>query len=228
VTQVQVNGSHETWKIEWKLIPKPYCPPAEDSLTCPCSGFAYGERGKLDLVRTHAGREIERLDLGQFFGTADLAILQKWSMLNDGVEDFIYHPEFANRVRQRPVVRVIQLKDYNHDRMPTKFFLQTDVASCGKILGVVVGVSARNLHLHALGTVHNPDKPLVPQKREWDALLASDGEVNVIDWTCLDHGSPEQTELTLRAPNGLIAVERRRYACNEDGVRGKLLQTDEQ
>src|SRR5690242_6619851 len=43
--QIRVGESHEVWMLVWKSPPEPYCPPAEDSLMCPCTGFAYGQRG---------------------------------------------------------------------------------------------------------------------------------------------------------------------------------------
>src|SRR5258708_10554751 len=56
---VVVNGAIETWRLEWKTAPKPYCPPVEVPV-CPCNGFGYGESGQLDLVRTRNGREGDR------------------------------------------------------------------------------------------------------------------------------------------------------------------------
>ena len=44
-SQVVVNSVTETWRLEWAEPPKPYCEPSEGSLTCPCTGFAYGESG---------------------------------------------------------------------------------------------------------------------------------------------------------------------------------------
>ena len=60
----------------------------------------------------------------------------------------------------------------DYDLMATaKFFLQTGVEPCGKASGIVVGVTAERPRLHAFGTAAHPDKPLVMQKREWEALL---------------------------------------------------------
>lgn len=44
--KVLVNGISEVWRLEWKSPPTPACSP-EDIITCPCSGFAYGESGQL-------------------------------------------------------------------------------------------------------------------------------------------------------------------------------------
>ena len=49
---VTIGGKTERWRLEWEAPPQPVCAPDEDYwATCPCSGFAFGESGKLDLVR---------------------------------------------------------------------------------------------------------------------------------------------------------------------------------
>ena len=65
------------------------CGPNEISIviTCPCSGFASAENGKLFLVRMRGGREIERMNLGPLFdkmdypatdGVGSMGYLQRW------------------------------------------------------------------------------------------------------------------------------------------------------
>ena len=50
--KVVVDGVEEHWRLEWASPPKPACPPDDPVwMTCPCSGFAFGERGNLVLVR---------------------------------------------------------------------------------------------------------------------------------------------------------------------------------
>src|SRR6185312_170165 len=66
---VIVDGKPETWRLQWDEKPTPACG-AEDadiSLTCPCSGFAYGEKAPLELVRVRADGKTERLELGSLF-----------------------------------------------------------------------------------------------------------------------------------------------------------------
>ena len=221
--KIVVNGIPEIWRLEWKSPPKPSCGPEPDSLNCPCIGFAYGEGGQIDLVRIENGREIDRLELTPFFTQQDSAIIQRWH--TEEKDDTDAGTEgFEARVRTRPIVRIMQFADYNHDGKSTEFFLQTDAEPCGKITGVVVGLAGRNPRLHAFGTVLHPDKPLVMHKHEWDALLKATSSVEVLDWPCFDHGSDTETDLELHATNGTIQAIRREFECTESGGRGKLLR----
>lgn len=67
---VVVDGLSETWRLQWAVAPKRACEPSEDSLTCPCIGFANGETGDLSLVRLRNGRQFDRLHLTPFFTAA--------------------------------------------------------------------------------------------------------------------------------------------------------------
>src|ERR1700676_1146204 len=66
---VLVDGVKEIWQLRWATRPKSICgaKDAETSLACPCSGFAYGEEGKLSLVRLRPHGLRETLDLGPLF-----------------------------------------------------------------------------------------------------------------------------------------------------------------
>lgn len=227
-----VNGVAETWELKWKRAPKPSCGPAqpfaEDSLTCPCMGFAYGETGDLDLVRVRNGAEFDRLHLTPFFQAGSwrpLATLQRWE---PDEKDFGVWNEknFVARVSKRPVVRLIEFADYDHDGSATEFYLQTGSEPCGKRSGFVVGVSARNPRLHVLGIAPNPIKPLYLLKREWDALREANGPFEVLDWECLDHGAEEKTTLFLHWTADGIDGTRRRYSCPEDRSVGRLISEE--
>src|SRR5205823_4022654 len=138
----------------------------------PCEGFAYGEQGKLYLVRTRNSHKIDQLDLGRFFedvagdypgygrapGFAYLqgrapgfAYLQRWS-----VELKDYQPrgpgerQLVPEIERRPPTEVMHLADYNRDGAPTKFLLQVDTLPCGKREFVAVGVTQNDRELHAL------------------------------------------------------------------------------
>lgn len=228
---MRVGGITEVWRLEWKSPPRPACAPedADSSLTCPCSGFAFGESGQLDLVRTANDKEIERLELTplfeEVFADQDGAIVQRWEVLDKDLEESRTET-FAARVRSRPVVRIMHFADYNHDGAATEFFLQTGVEPCGKLTGIVIGLTQRNPRLHAFGTVLHPDKPLVLQKREWQALLEAKGRVEVRDWACGDHASEIEVDLELSAANKGIRVIRREYACLENDHRGQLIRKE--
>src|ERR1019366_3047890 len=58
---VHVFGVDEMWLLQWLTIPHPECDVATEMWhTVPCEGFAYGEAGRLDLVRLRDGHEYDR------------------------------------------------------------------------------------------------------------------------------------------------------------------------
>src|SRR5438309_666465 len=83
-TQVTVSGVHEIWRLQWKEPPQPECDTSGGIwVVCGCNGFAFGERGELDLVRIRDGQEYDRLALSPLFVDNDLdlgklAVVQKW------------------------------------------------------------------------------------------------------------------------------------------------------
>jgi len=229
--KVLVDGISEVWRLEWKSTPKPACGPEDGSsaISCPCSGFAYGESGQLDLVRSTSGRETERLELTPFFDKVfadqDGAIVRRWEPQEKELEESEAEAEaFLKQVPARPLVTVMRFADYNHDGNSTEFFLQTGVEPCAKISGIVVGATLNSPQLHAFGTALHPDKPLVMHKREWEALLKATEPTEVLDWPCGDHGSEIESDLMLSAANGAIHAVRRQFECTETGKRGRLLR----
>src|SRR6478736_3654285 len=124
LTREEIQVGRERWRLEWKSAPVEAC--GDDSISCPCRGFAYGQAGKLDLVRVRAGKVVERLALGKFFdeGSADVGVavvrlheVQQGDFGADGVK-------LAHELSRRPVIRVMELGDYNHDGSATEFYLQ--------------------------------------------------------------------------------------------------------
>jgi hypothetical protein len=225
--QVTVNGVDETWRLEWAKQPKPTCAPDQPEwVSCPCNGFAFGERGTLVLVRKRPGQEDERLELNQFFGK-DLdspadpgeAVLRRWNV-DDKDIDKTDTPGFAALARRRPNARVMRLADYDHDGEATEFLLQVGTLPCGKEMMVAVGVSRVNPRLHAFRTVERPKKPLILQASHWQALLDAQGPVTVLDWRCADHGSETETDLELSADAGRIHAKKIEYQCTEKAARG--------
>jgi hypothetical protein len=231
--KIVVNGISELWRLEWKSPPKSVCGPADlsSSITCPCSGFAFGESGPLDLVRLTNDREIDRLELSplfeKLFADQDGALIQRW-MTQEKDFEFLEKESaaFVKQVQIRPAVKIMDFADYNHDGKSTEFFLQTSVEPCGKITGVVVGLDGTHPKLHPFGTAAHPDKPLVIQKREWEALLKATGPIEVLDWRCGDHGGEIESNMELSATNGSIRAIRREYECTEKGNRGRFLREE--
>ncbi len=233
--KVVVDGVEEHWRLEWVSLPKPACSPEDDYWsTCPCEGFAFGERGNLVLVRQRPGQEDERLPLTQLFRElADLdapgdrgeAVLRRWDVDKKDIDERD-STDFAARVRARPIVSVMHFADYDHDGRASEFLLQVGTLPCGKKMSVVIGISRRNPRLHAITTAAHPDRPLVLQAWQWDSLLRAKGPVKVLDWKCGDHGSEAETELELSADAGGIHATRMEYECTADGSRGKLVSKE--
>jgi hypothetical protein len=171
-----LNGVEELWRLEWASAPSPVCSADEPDIwsTCPCAGFAFGERGKLVLVRQRPGQEPERLSLGALFtgdldGPADAgeAVLRRWDVEEKDLKEG-QSPGFAAKVRARPAARVMRFEDYDHDGKATEFAFQVGTLPCGKKMNVVIGISGRNPRLHVFGTVEHPDKPLILQASHWE------------------------------------------------------------
>lgn len=229
--QVVVGGARETWQLRWTTPPKPVCEPSEESLTCPCMGFAYGEGGDLYLVRLRNGAEIDRLHITPFFEEqfgeeGPLAIVQRWPPDDENDIKASEKQDFAVTIAKRPVVQVMHLDDYDHDGGATEFYLQTEALPCGKSAGVVVGVSKTNLRLHAFATASAPSKTLYMQKREWEALRDASGPTEVLDWRCADHAAGTQTTLRMHWTAGGIDGTRREYSCTPEDNPRELLHED--
>ena len=222
---ITTGGVKETWRLEWKSVPKPYCEPSEESLTCPCEGFAFGEIGNLFLVRLRNGTVIDRLHLTPLFGETEGAVLQRWPVDDD--HDSPNSEDLADAVRKRPVVQVMQFEDYDHDGEKTEFYLQTEAICCGHQAGVVIGVSKSDPRLHVFGTVSHPGKPLYLEKREWDALRNSKShKLEIVDWVCGDHAADTQTEFTLEWSAEGISGVRREYTCPAEGQSRSLVSQE--
>jgi hypothetical protein len=194
-------------------------------------GFAYGESGDLDLIRTRDQVIVDQLHITPLFrnefNTAFTgAVLQRWEPDYHRDLDMSDRPDFATAVAGRPIVRVMDFRDYDHDGQNTEFYLQTEVLPCGKSAGVVIGVSKDKPVLHVFGTASNPGEPLIMQKFEWDALAKASGPVRLIDWHCFDHGAEETTMVELSWSASGIGGQRLTYSCTPDDKPGQLISKD--
>ncbi|MGO9569612.1 MAG: hypothetical protein ACLP5H_18940 [Desulfomonilaceae bacterium] len=232
--KVIVDGIEEHWRLEWASPPNPACFPDEPDVwsTCPCNGFAFGERGDLVLVRKEPGQEEERFQLTQLFngefdapGNVGEVILRRWDVDKKDMDEST-SPGFASRVRARPVATVMRFGDYDHDGRATEFLLQVGTLPCGKQMSVAIGVSRHTSRLHVFSTVEHPERPLVLQDWEWESLRAAKAPTKVTDWKCGDHGSDVETELELSADEKGIHATRWEYKCDRDGRRGELIEKE--
>ena len=232
---VTVAGVRETWQLVWEEKPQSVCGPEDmaTAITCPCAGTAYGEQGKLALVRKRSGTEIERLELGPLFGQFDgpdpdtpgIATLIGRPMLEgDFKRDQNGDPKLLAEIAQRPTPPVMRFADYDHDGAETEFLLQVGTLPCGKVQYAAIGVSATNPHLHALGSAAHPEATLAMTLPAWHALLLKPGGSTVQLWACGDHGSDRRSELDLSAGKDGIHAHERDFSCPADESAAKVLQ----
>lgn len=235
-----VNGARETWRLIWEKKPATVCGPDEVSMaiTCPCSGWAYAEYGKLSLVRSRGGREIERMDLRPLFGKFDYpeadkvdgsAILQRWPLkLSDIDRENNGDPKLITEIKRRRAPNIMRFADYDRDGAQTEFLMQVGTLSCGKLQFAAIGVTKAIPHIHALTSATQPDTPLMMPLRAWKALLRSPGPSAVSTWLCGDHGSETRSELVVSANDGAIHVKDREYSCPANGKAEKLIKETEE
>lgn len=224
---VQVNGVNETWKLEWAQLPASACGPDDVTvaLACPCSGFAYGEAGKLSLIRLRRGAAREMLDLSGFFHTGaiaapgSLAVLQRWQPIpasaHDEDDDWHHASDFnfLARVRSRPPATIMRMADYNHDGRASEFLLQVGAPACGKHVMVLVGVSKYNARLHVFASADAPDEPLELDAETWEAVRRSASPVHAIEAGCDQPGAAVESLLTVESRQGIFHVQRSTRAC---------------
>lgn len=230
--KIVIDGIEEIWRLEWAGATSSECGPEDEGwISCPCTGFAFGESGDLSLVRKRSGQKEERLSLTPLFSYLDdspgpaRAVLRRWDIQETDYED-LEKPEFAKLVQNRPVARIMNFADYDHDGRSTEFILQIGTLPCGKQMSVVVGISKNNPRLHAFTSAINTKQPLILQAQQWESLPAAKGPVRTISWQCGDHGSEEEEEVELKAHNGKIHVIQATYACTET-ERGKLISQED-
>jgi hypothetical protein len=203
-TEITVDGVKETWRLEWTSPPVPDC--VDDAFTsCACAGFAYGEKGDLDLVRTRPGQPDDRLHLGPLF-EGGKARLMRWSVGPKPPAK----PASMLELSMRPLAHVIKLADYDHDGRATEFVLQVGAQACGHAPSIVVGISKSKPTLHAFATSDKPAEPLELDRRgDWDKL-ASKSPTTVVEVACGDHGADTESSVELSADGELHAKAKTR------------------
>lgn len=227
---VTVNGIEEIWALRWKSAPKPECAEHYMAITCPCTGFEYGESGDLELVRMRGRIVFDRIALAPFFedefgAGRPVAIVPRWP-LDDKDSDETDQAELQAEVRKRPAVRLMNFGDYDHDGQATEFQLTRGTIACGQTSAVVVGVSKVNPRLHVFGTAAHPDEPFALRKEEWEALRDATGPIDVVSIYCGDHGIDSQIEARLWWTTAGITGRARTYDCVDGREKGKLISEE--
>ena len=223
--EVSLNGVRERWTLRWEAPPSPYCQIPEDAMTCPCTGFGYGESGSLSLIRERPGMPRERLLLDPMFsdGTSAKAssILLKSPFRE--VDGGYSAEQLQEELAKRKPASILQLKDFNHDGLAAEFVLQVSAGPCGHQQGVLLGVEARGGPLKVFGGAANPDVPLVLEYASWYNLLLKTS-FESLEFGCGDHGSEEEMVIRLSAKDGAFVAEQEVFDCTgTDGLRGKSI-----
>jgi hypothetical protein len=225
---VVVNGVRESWRLQWETIPQSTCgvEDLEVALACPCAGFAYGEAGRLALVRMRAGHPQERLELAPFFkdqgapGSPGLAVLQHRRPIPAAAhdEDDDWHHaadfDFRKRVDARGPTELMKFGDYNHDGRASEFLLQVGVRPCGLPRMILVGVSRFTPQLHVFASAELPEQPLVLPATVWAALLKGTRPVHAVESGCDDPDSGgTETTVDVWAQRGVLHARRESAPC---------------
>lgn len=224
---VMVAGVREAWRLQWDTPPQSACGPEdlEVALACRCSGFAYGEAGKLALVRMRHGAAPERLDLAPFFkdlgvaGAEGAAVVRRWRPIPAAAhdeEDDWHHAadfDFLKRIKARGSSAVMKFGDYNHDGQASEFLLQVGTQPCGTQQLVLVGVSRYNRHLHVFAAAEAPAQPLVLSGAAWAAVLRSPKPAAVVESGCGAPGNDTETLVTVAVRRGAFHVQRTSRPC---------------
>ena len=235
---VSIGSTRERWQLVWRTRPTPACAPREEGWsTCPCSGFAFGEMGQLDLVRKVPGHSDETLHLSPFFAEGENpaterslqdAVLQRWPVLRTDDERHFDDTTiaFEQSVQKRPAVKVLKLADYDHDGRATEFMLQIGATPCSHSDDIVVGISSTQPTLHAFTSVAHPERALILERHIWNEFLHSRGRITTVEWRCGDHASEQELVVRLVASETGIDATRLVYRCTAAGKRGALQSTE--
>ena len=231
---LSVAGIKETWQLVWQSPPLPACGPEDvaTAVTCPCAGTAYGEAGKLALVRKRGDTAVERLELSPLFGQFDgppdvegMATLIRWPVLeSDLAREGKGDPTLVGEIKRRPAPTIMRFADYDRDGGETEFLLPVGTLPCGKVQYAAIGVSIVDPHLHVLGSAAHPEAMLAMPLPAWHALLVKSGPSTIVLWACGDHGSDQRRELIVSAGKDGIRAHERDFSCSEDGTAEKLLK----
>jgi hypothetical protein len=206
--RVVVDGVTEEWRLEWQEPPKDACFEQGWS-TCPCYGFAFGEQGRLDLVRARPGAPDEHLPLGE-------RRVQRWPELDEDRKRWLDTAADAEEVKKRPEVTVMHFADYDHDGRPSELVFQVEAGSpCMRTWAVLIGLDRRKNRLQIYGTAEHPEAPILfEHKDDWETLRS----VRATDLTqvgCGDHFSYEQVDYRVRIDGLGFHVDELRYDCIE-------------
>jgi hypothetical protein len=228
---VMIDGIREAWRLQWDAPPQSACGPEdlEVALACPCRGFAYGESGKLALLRMRSGAPPERLELAPFFkdlgvaGAEGAAVVQRWRPIPAAAhdeEDDWHHAadfDFLKRIRARGPSTVMKFGDYNHDGRASELLLQVGTHPCGTQQLVLVGVSRYNPHLHVFAAAEAPAQPLVLSGAAWAAVLKNPKPAPVVETSCDVPENDTETLVIVAVRQGAFHVRRESRPCPKDG-----------
>jgi hypothetical protein len=220
--QVTVDGRVETWRLVWQKPPKPFCNDASMARTASCDGFAYGEAGRLDLVRIVRNREIDRLGLTPLFrhsleGAVDgpvLARLRRWPVEDADADRFDNDTrKLAPVLAKRPSVKVLMFEDFDGDGRALEWVLQTDGIDSSLSPAIAIGLDAKG-KLAAIATAEHPERPLVLYRPE---LWREISKGTVVALHCGDHGGASELAVRFSRDSKGFHAKRIVRVCDDAG-----------
>lgn len=181
---------------------------SDDWYTCPCSGFEFGEKGDLDLVRERPNAPEDRLALGHLFEDGD-AVLPRFSVVEAEREKAVVPTQAV--LQKRPLTPLMKFADYDHDGRASEFVLQIAAFPCGHRTSVVVGIDKKNSKLHVFSSVESPkDSLALESPADWEKVRTK-VPVTLTEWSCGDHGSEDEETMQLSVDwAGLHAVHHKK------------------
>lgn len=222
--RVMVDGREERWRLEWQAPPAPFCDDPERAMTAPCERFSYGEEGKLDLVRSAGGRDVDRLALTPLFAADSAggrtgparARLRRWPVLDDDEERFedASPAQVRKAVRKRPEIQLLELEDLDGDGRALEWVVTVDAYDSSSFPAIAVALDLKTNRLGAVTRAEKPGVPLVlPRAELWRTLKAG----GAVTFECGDHGGEMRETLKLSRDAAGWHAARLLEACDKAG-----------
>ncbi|HEX7665285.1 MAG TPA: hypothetical protein VF407_12260, partial [Polyangiaceae bacterium] len=95
-------------------------------------------------------------------------------------------------LQQRPIVKVMNVADYDHDGRATEFTLQVGSTPCGHQASVLVGIDKKNPRLHVfVNSTTTKDDWITLRPSEWEKVKEKVPQ-EFVEVACGDHGADEE------------------------------------
>ena len=149
-------------------------------------------------------------------------IVQRW-LTEDGHSAKPESAGLEEMMAGRLPVQLMTFADYDHDGEKTEFFFRTGSTTCGRVDGIVIGISKNNPRLHAFGTATDPHLPLILSQKQWEDLSKAWRTLETIQVRCGEDGADKETTLRLGWNLTGITAEPRQWTCPGGCKSGRLV-----